>query len=178
MVTSVLIWKRASLGSTWETTTPPMVFHAVESKWWRDGLSKKLSKGWSGQDNRPDVNPIEDLWYLIKNKISEKQPSSPDTLSTTIKDVSVSEISPDYCYKLIDSMPFRLQKARESHKILIIKSFFQCYARLLRFWLRKLLTKTTKNCVNTSGETKVLTACTRNNHQRRSVIKLLSQSVY
>jgi len=29
-----------------------------------------------GQENRPDLNPIENLWIVLKNKDYEKQPSS------------------------------------------------------------------------------------------------------
>ena len=63
---------------------------------------------WPG--NSPDLNPIENLWSIIKNKVSEKHPASLGALPSAIKKVWVKEISSDYCCKLIESMPHRLQE--------------------------------------------------------------------
>ena len=54
---------------------------------------------WPG--NSPDLNPIENLWSNMKNKMSEKQPLSGAEL--------VKEISKDYCQNLIESMPRRIK---------------------------------------------------------------------
>lgn len=62
---------------------------------------------WPG--NSPDLNPIENLWSLMKDKVAEKQPSSLSCLEKAIKDVWVTEISQDYCKSLVNSMPRRLQ---------------------------------------------------------------------
>ena len=55
--------------------------------------------------NSPDLNPIENLWMVVKNKVAEKQASS---AKKAIKEVWVKEITPEYCRKLIESMPKRL----------------------------------------------------------------------
>ena len=61
---------------------------------------------WPG--NSPDLNPIEKLWSILKNKVSEKQPSSATELVEAIKNVWCTEISKDYCESLISSMPNRI----------------------------------------------------------------------
>ena len=66
------------------------------------------------QGNSPNINPIENLWNLMKNKVLEKHPSSLDALQTAIKEVWVREISANYCCKLVDSMPRRLQEVIKS----------------------------------------------------------------
>ena len=77
---------------------------------------------WPG--NRPDLNPIENLWNLVKNKVSKKLSSSLDALKTAIIKVWVSEISEDYCCKLIKQhamLPAKsCQKQGQSHKILFV----------------------------------------------------------
>ena len=62
---------------------------------------------WPG--NSPDLNPIENLWTLMKNKVSEKQPTSGAELVKVIKEAWVKEISKEYCQSLIDSMPRRIE---------------------------------------------------------------------
>ena len=61
---------------------------------------------WPG--NCPYLNPIENLWSYIKNKVAEKQPFSARELVTAVKKVSVEEISTDYCASLVKFMPSRL----------------------------------------------------------------------
>jgi len=63
---------------------------------------------WPG--NSPDLNPIENLWCLMKNKLPEKHPTNLGALQSAIQEVWVKAISPDYCCKLIESMPQRLQE--------------------------------------------------------------------
>ena len=62
---------------------------------------------WFG--NSPDLNQIENLWMLLKNKVSEKQPTNAKSLVTAIKEIRTKEISAEYCKKLIDSTPQRIK---------------------------------------------------------------------
>ena len=45
----------------------------------------------------------------MKNKVSEKQPTSGAELVKVIKEVWVKEISKEYCQSLIDSLPRRIE---------------------------------------------------------------------
>ena len=70
--------------------------------------SKKIQTlDWPG--NSPDMNPIENLWTVLKDKVSEKQPTSAMELETAIKEVWASELSAEYCRSLVESMPRRLE---------------------------------------------------------------------
>ena len=62
---------------------------------------------WPG--NSPDLNPIENLWTILKNKVSERQPINAKMLEQAIKEVWVRDISPAYCRNLVESMPRRLE---------------------------------------------------------------------
>ena len=62
---------------------------------------------WPG--NSPDLNPIEHLWKILKDKIAEEQPSSAKQLLEVIKKKWVTDVSADYCQTLVQSMPRRLE---------------------------------------------------------------------
>ena len=59
--------------------------------------------------NSRDVNPIENMWTIMKDKVAYKQPSSAENLRQAIKDVWVTEITQEYCESLVSSMPRRIQ---------------------------------------------------------------------
>ena len=63
--------------------------------------------GWPG--NSPDLSLIENLWFKMKDLVSQKHPGSSSELVKVIKEVWVKEISGEYCESLIYSMPHQLQ---------------------------------------------------------------------
>ena len=68
--------------------------------------SKVKALGWPGNSRK--LNPIENLWTEMKEKIAGKQPSSVKDLIRVVKKVWVKELSKECCKDLIHSMPRRV----------------------------------------------------------------------
>ncbi len=58
--------------------------------------------------NSPDLNPIENLWGIVKRKIRDTRPNNADELKATVK-ATWASIPPQQCHKLITSMPRRIE---------------------------------------------------------------------
>ncbi len=58
--------------------------------------------------NSPDLNPIENLWGIVKRKRRDTRPNNADDLKATVKETWAS-IPPQQCHKLITSMPHRIE---------------------------------------------------------------------
>ncbi len=58
--------------------------------------------------NSPDLNPIENLWGIVKKKMRDTRPNNADELKATVKETWAS-IPPQQCHKLITSMPRRIE---------------------------------------------------------------------
>ncbi len=58
--------------------------------------------------NSPDLNPIENLWGIVKRKMRDTRPNNADDLMATVKETRAS-IPPQQCHKLITSMPRRIE---------------------------------------------------------------------
>ena len=80
---------------------------------WIEAQSFEILSPWPGSS--PDLNPIENAWCLVKRKVAERNPTSVKSLMEAIKEVWTTEITAEYCSKLIDSMPERLQAVVKAH---------------------------------------------------------------
>ncbi len=58
--------------------------------------------------NSPDLNPIENLWGIVKRKMRDTRPNNADELKAAVKETWAS-IPPQQCHKLITSMPCRIE---------------------------------------------------------------------
>ncbi len=58
--------------------------------------------------NSPDLNPIENLWGIVKRKMRDTRPNNADELKAAIK-ATWAPIPPQQCHKLITSMPRRIE---------------------------------------------------------------------
>ncbi len=58
--------------------------------------------------NSPDLNPIENLWGIVKRKMRDTRPNNADELKATVKETWAS-MPPQQCHKLITSMPRRIE---------------------------------------------------------------------
>jgi hypothetical protein len=65
---------------------------------------------WPG--NSPDLNPIENLWSVMKASVHRKSPRTVDELRQVIENVWQTTITPDYCQQLVSSMPGRLKEVK------------------------------------------------------------------
>ncbi len=57
--------------------------------------------------NSPDLNPIENLWGIVKRKMRDTRPNNADDLKAAIK-ATWASITPEQCHLLIVSMPRRI----------------------------------------------------------------------
>ncbi len=58
--------------------------------------------------NSPDLNPIENLWGIVKRKMGDTRPNNADELKATVRETWAS-IPPQQCHKLITSMPRQIE---------------------------------------------------------------------
>ncbi|KAI2666726.1 Transposable element Tcb1 transposase [Labeo rohita] len=58
--------------------------------------------------NSPDLNPIENLWDIVKRKLRDARPNTLNELKAAIE-ASWASITPQQCHRLIASMPRRIE---------------------------------------------------------------------
>jgi transposase len=73
-------------------------------KWFKDNGVKVLD--WPG--NSPDLNPIENLWKILKRKLSQKAPQNMTDVRYWLTKIWCTDISLELCQSLVDSMPRRI----------------------------------------------------------------------
>ncbi len=54
--------------------------------------------------NSPDLNPIENIWGIVKRKMRDTRPNNADDLKSAIK-ATWASIPPQQCNRMIASMP-------------------------------------------------------------------------
>jgi len=100
------------LGSTeFQHDGAPCHRAALVTRWLADQHISVLGP-WPGSS--PDLNPIENMWILMKEKWHKQKPTSEAELIKTIKKVWVQNISPEYCERLVRSMPRRIKAVLSS----------------------------------------------------------------
>jgi hypothetical protein len=86
---------------------------------------------WPG--NSPDLNPIENVWRILKQRLRNRNPHggwSLEQLKDALVDIWNNEITVEDFNKFIDSMPQRIRKVIGELKLLI-----RAAMRIYYFWL-------------------------------------------
>ena len=60
------------------------------------------------QRKTPDLNPIENVWGYIENIVQARVPQNLDEIERFVQEDFKEIITPEYCKKLYDSIPKRL----------------------------------------------------------------------
>ncbi len=90
---------------------------SFSSRTWHLPTPAKGTKSWFNDHgvtvldwpaNSPDLNPIENLWSIVKRKMRDTRPNNADDLKATIKKATWASITPEQCHRLIASMPLRI----------------------------------------------------------------------
>ena len=74
-------------------------------KQWHAEQGIQLLEGWPSQS--PDLNPIENVWGMMKRKISAKNPMTIDEVKKICKRVWL-KLMPEYLLNLYASMLWRM----------------------------------------------------------------------
>ncbi len=57
--------------------------------------------------NSPDLNPMENLWGIVKRKMGDTRPNNADDSKAAIK-ATWASITSEQCHRLVASMPHRI----------------------------------------------------------------------
>jgi len=79
-----------------------------------DFLKMKNVKMLEWPGNSPDLNPIENFWTELQNRVPEKHPTSLPSLIKTIKSSCVLDMPTELCRNLIENMPRQIRAVLEA----------------------------------------------------------------
>lgn len=82
----------------------------IVKKWFKDNKINVLD--WPAQS--PDLNPIENLWAILKRAVSIRKPQRKDDLWQILQE-EWEKITPETCAKLAESIPKRCQRVIQNH---------------------------------------------------------------
>ena len=80
-------------------------------QWFRENGIEVLD--WPG--NSPDLNPIENLWTILKKKVSLRRPTNTKDLQDAVQSVWCLDITMALCKNLVDSMPKRIKQVLKNN---------------------------------------------------------------
>lgn len=75
---------------------------------WLESQNIEILGPWPG--NSPDLNPIENMWHIVKTKVARRAPTGFEDMKKAITDVWCTEITSELCKKMVHSMPSRLRE--------------------------------------------------------------------
>ena len=79
---------------------------AVKTKEWHRRHGIKTLEGWPGFS--PDLNPIENVWAIMKRALSKERPTTLDGMKKVVDQIW-RNLDAEYLTTLFDSMPRRMQ---------------------------------------------------------------------
>ena len=85
-------------------------------KKWLDNNGFQILGLWLG--NSPHLNPFEKCWVMLKENVAERNSNSLSHVELAIKEVWITENTPEYCEKICISMPGRIQAVLKNKGLL------------------------------------------------------------
>jgi len=89
---------------TFQQDSAPCHKSRIVTRWFHERQIRLLE--WPG--NSPDLNPIENMWSIMKSRLRKYDTGTVAKLRSALKFLWGQEISPELCKKLAHSMPNRL----------------------------------------------------------------------
>ena len=111
-------WWKKSWSYTWQCIIVKYLcttgHHAIGQKSSRTFSRRKISNCWNGREIARTLNPTENLWTELKNRVAEKHPTTLPSLIKTIKSSWVLDMPTELCRNLIESKLRRIRAVLEA----------------------------------------------------------------